>query len=231
MLNKKKICAILTARGGSKGLPKKNIMDLNGKPLIAYSIEAALKCSYISGVYVTTDCESIASVSQAFGAKTIKRPKELATDTASSYDAVKHAINHLKNEGKNYCSFALLQPTSPLRNAGHLSEAIEVYLKTNASSCVSFCEAEHHPYKDFIETPSGFHPVSKLEYASMPRQQLPKAYRQNGAIYILDNKAFLNGDESFMPPPMAPYIMPQDVSIDIDNLQDLKKAEDFLLSS
>lgn len=227
--NNKSICAIITARGGSKGLPRKNVLPILKLPLIAYSIKAAQDCQDISDVYVTTDCSEIKAVSKQFGAKVIDRPAALATDTASSYDAVAHCLLTLKEQGKEYDNFVLLQPTSPLRNSRHVSEAINLFFENDAQSCISFCEAEHHPYKDFIQDSDGFRPVSKLEYISMPRQELPKAYRQNGAIYILNCDGFLNGNESFMLNPMCPYLMSREDSVDIDSKDDLESAELFLL--
>jgi CMP-N,N'-diacetyllegionaminic acid synthase len=220
--------AIITARGGSKGLPRKNILPLRGKPLVAYSIDDGLSCPYISKVVVTTDDDEIEQVAKSYGAEVIRRPPSLATDTASSYDTVKHALLNLQGRGISFDSFVLLQPTSPLRRAMHVTEAIEGFVNSGAKSSISLCEVEHHPYKCFIETSEGIRPVSDNKYIDMPRQKLQKAYRQNGAVYIMGCDDFINKADSFLLSPMEPYFMSRDSSIDIDSAHDLIEAEALL---
>jgi len=121
------VTAIITARGGSKGIPGKNIIEVNGKPLIAYTIEAALNCSMIGECYVTTDDNEIKRVGLRYGAEIIDRPSAFATDDASSQDAVSHALDQLSTRGKTPEYFALLQPTSPLRTSTHITQCIELF--------------------------------------------------------------------------------------------------------
>ncbi len=227
--HKEKIVAIITARGGSKGLPGKNIKDLAGKPLIAYSIEAGLNCPLIDATIVTTDDEEIAAVSKDCGAEIIERPAELATDTASSYDAAAHALETLADQGREFETFALLQPTSPLRTARHLEECLSTFLASDAKSAISVCETAHHPYKDFTVEDGALKPLFSEDQLDKPRQSLPPVYRQNGAIYVMGRDDFLNETDNFYLAPVMPYIMSQEDSIDIDTELDMKIAESILL--
>ncbi|MCK5285533.1 MAG: acylneuraminate cytidylyltransferase family protein [Alphaproteobacteria bacterium] len=234
MLHKKtkrnSVVAIITARGGSVGLPRKNIKELAGKPLIAYSIEAGVKCPLIDAVVVTTDDDEIAVVSRTFGAEIIDRPADLATDTASSYDTIKHALEALAVQGKIYSHFVLLQPTSPLRTAIHLEECLSKFFKSNANSAISVCKAEHHPYKAFIVEQKHLKPLFGEEYLAAPRQTLPPIYCQNGALYVMGCNDFLNKTDNFYLPPVMPYVMGIEESLDIDTEQDLALAE-FLIKN
>jgi len=142
MYKNKTFLAIVPARGGSKRLPRKNILDLNGKPLVAWSIEAGLNSRYIDKVIVTSDDNEILKISKKYGASTIKRPYELANDTATTIDTVRHAIESMD---KTYDYVVLLQPTSPLRTCTHIDEAIELLDKKNANAIISVCEMEHNP--------------------------------------------------------------------------------------
>ena len=137
----KTFLAIIPARGGSKRLPRKNLLDLCGKPLIAHSIEAAQKSKYMSKVVVSSDDEEILNIAKEYKADFIKRPDELASDTATTFDALKHT---LENVGK-YDYVVLLQPTSPLRSEKHINEAIELLEEKNADAIISVCEMEHSP--------------------------------------------------------------------------------------
>jgi CMP-N-acetylneuraminic acid synthetase len=219
-----KIPAIITARGGSKGLPRKNITLLAGKPLIAYTIEAARQCRYIDECWVTTDDSEIKEVSLIWGAQVIDRPNKLATDRALSTDVLRHALGILSEFGRSFEFFALLQPTSPLRNAKHLDECIDRFLQEKACrSVISVVESDYSPYKSFAMQKGRLVPLFGAENLERPRQELPKTFNQNGAIYIAHTKLFLKF-RSFAIPPVMPYIMDKDSSIDIDNKEDLVHA-------
>ena len=220
--------AIITARGGSKGLIRKNVLDLLGKPLIAYSIEAAKSCSFIKEVYVSTEDNEIAQISQQYGANIIERPSELATDTALSCDTIRHALQTLNGQGQDYDYFVLLQPTSPLRTTKHISDCLFEFYKSNARCAISFCEEAHHPYKSFIMQDEQFVPLFEQKYIGMPRGKLPPVYRQNGAIYAMKITDFLNEAHGFYLPPVMPYIMNYEDSVDIDSLQDLNTVSQIL---
>ena len=223
----KKITAIITARGGSKGIPRKNVRTVCGKPLIAYSIEAALNCPLIDDWYVTTDDHEIKEVSRRWGAQVIDRPAELATDTALSSDAVSHALHFLKEQGRFPEYFVLLQPTSPLRTAKHLEECLNGFLQSGMKSGVSITEAEHHPWKMLISGTHGLQPLKDHRSLESPRQMLPKAYRINGSIYCVPSELFLE-KRSFFIEPAFTYPMSQLESLDIDSEMDLKILEMIL---
>jgi CMP-N-acetylneuraminic acid synthetase len=215
---KNSMVAIITARGGSKGLPRKNVLDLNGKPLIAHTIDAALASKLFSKVIVTTDDTEIKELSLAYGAEVIDRPHELATDSASSLDVLEHSLLTLKKEV--YRHFILLQPTSPLRNEIHIKEAWDKYKKLKASSLISVVEVEHTPFKMLIERDGEVEPLTKWEDLTKPRQELPKAFLPNGAIYISEVDKFLKSKNLFEKP-LEMYEMSKKESIDIDTRDDL----------
>jgi CMP-N-acetylneuraminic acid synthetase len=223
----KKVTAIITARGGSKGIPRKNVREVCGKPLIAYSIEAALNCSIIDDCYVTTDDREIKDTATLWGAQVIDRPAELASDTALSSDAVAHALQFLQERRRFPDYFVLLQPTSPLRTANHLEECLNGFLQSGMKCAVSITEAEHHPWKMLLAMPQGIQPLQDHHSLESPRQLLPKAYRINGAIYSMSSEIFLK-NKSFYIEPAFTYMMSQEDSLDIDSEIDLKILEMIL---
>jgi CMP-N,N'-diacetyllegionaminic acid synthase len=220
----KKVYAIITARGGSKGLLGKNLRLLNGKPLIAYSILAARGCPYISRCIVSTEDDEIRRESIKWGAEVIDRPHELATDNALSQDVVRHVLEKLRSEKDIPDFFTLLQPTSPLRTAEHLKSCLDAFFKADALCTLSVTEAEHHPYKAFITEGDILHPFFDIESLDKPRQTLPKVYRQNGAIYVINSEIFLK-ENTFFVPPVLPFVMGREESIDIDTEFDLRMAQ------
>src|SRR5689334_7677988 len=178
--------AIITARGGSKGLPRKNLLEIAGRPLICHTIEAARACSSVDGVYVSTEDGEIAAVARAAGALVIDRPTELAQDDSSSRDVVLHALHWLEVSGRPSDSFVLLQPTSPLRTSKHLTNCIDAFRKGSFGCAISVCEAEHHPARFLsIDDEGCLTPWGEESDLNVPRQSLRKVYRQNGAIYLM----------------------------------------------
>ncbi|PZP55562.1 MAG: acylneuraminate cytidylyltransferase family protein [Micavibrio aeruginosavorus] len=231
-MGKRNYLPIITARGGSKGLAGKNILPLNGKPLIAYTIEAFYQSGLPGDCYVSTDSAEISEIAIQCGAQVIKRPTELSTDTASSASAIIHAVEELKKKGEFlFTDFILLQPTSPLRNATDIYNAVGLYEKKNGQgSVVSMTPVETHPYKCFLENEDGnVSPLFGEQFLAMPRQGLPNILKQNGAIYITNLDTFLR-DEVFCASPVTPYLMDKNTSIDIDAKLDMDMAE-FLLKS
>lgn len=217
--------AIIPARGGSKGLPGKNIVDLAGDPLIVYTIVAAQKSNVFDRVVVTTDDEKIAEVSEKAGAEIIRRPTQLAQDHSSSLDVIRHALDELKLEDGVFC---LLQPTSPLRNAAHIVEANEIYQRGKAISVVSVAELEHHPYKSLVsDGKGGYEPVRDINDLVSPRQKLPTAIAPNGAIYFCDVEKFIDCNEIFYPDTQF-YQMTIEDSVDVDTATDLQQAAFYL---
>jgi CMP-N,N'-diacetyllegionaminic acid synthase len=219
-----KIHAIITARGGSKGLPRKNILPLSGKPLIAYSILAARECKAISRCIVSTEDAEIKRISQEWRAEVVDRPEVLASDSALSQDVVSHVLHYLRDQNDYPECFVLLQPTSPLRTAQHLEICIQRFLQSKANSLVSVTEEEHNPYKDFFLDGEYLKPLFRVEYLDKPRQALPKVYRQNGAIYLV-RSALFEKERSFAVAPVLPFVMDSMQSIDIDNKFDFSQAE------
>jgi CMP-N-acetylneuraminic acid synthetase len=221
MLQDKTFLAVIPARGGSKRLPKKNVLPLAGKPLIAWSIEAAKKSKYIDEIVVTSDDKTILSLSEQYSTKTINRPDELAGDTTSSIDVIKHALKKFSD----YDYIILLQPTSPLRTAKHIDEAIELLVQKNADAIISVCETEHSPLwsntLDDDKDMSGFLDQKLLNLRS---QDLKKYYRLNGAIYIIEREKLLKESTFFLKKNIYAYIMEQKESVDIDTQLDFDFA-------
>ena len=225
MKSNKKFLALIPARAGSKGIKDKNIIDLKGKPLIAYSIDAALKSKYIDRVVVSTDGEDIAAVAKEWGADVpFLRPDYLASDTAKTIDAVLHCIEALKKAGDSYDYLVLLQPTQPLRQSFHIDEAIEKMLDLDANSLVSVSKVKEHPV--LIRTIGEDGKLQNLLNCSstVRRQDFPDFYRVNGAIYINKIDENLNETTS-LNDNIIPYEMAHEYDVDIDELLDLKIAE------
>lgn len=218
----KTFLAIIPARGGSKRLPRKNVLDLCGKPLITYSIEAGLKSKYISKVVVSSDDEEILQISQNFGADIIKRPDELANDTATTFDAIEHTIKSLEK----YDYIVLLQPTSPLRNEKHIDEAIELLELKKADAIISVCETDHSPlWCNILNEDLSMTNFLSKELLNKRSQDLPKYYRLNGAIYVCKTDKLLENKGFFLEDKVTAYIMDRKSSIDIDDEIDFKLAQ------
>ena len=146
MIQGKRVLALIPARGGSKGIKDKNIRPVAGKPLIAYTIEAGKDCEYVDDVVITTDSQRIKAVAEEYGAWVpFLRPDELASDTATTLDAVLHAVNTLRDMGKEYDILVILQPTSPLRDAADLAGALEKYMASGEHSLASVSPVADHP--------------------------------------------------------------------------------------
>ena len=225
MYKGKTFLAVIPARGGSKRLPRKNVLDLNGKPLIAYSIEAGLKSKYIDKVIVTSDDDEILTISERYGADTIKRPDELASDTATTFDAIKHAMENCER----YDYIILLQPTSPLRNEKHIDEAIELLESKNADAVVSVCEMDHSPlWSNTLDDSLSMKGFLRDEVLNKRSQDLEKYYRLNGAIYICKTEKLLEERGFFLKENIYAYVMDRENSIDIDEEIDFKMAEVIL---
>lgn len=226
-----KYAAIITARGGSKRLPKKNVLELAGKPLIAWTIEAAKKSSKIEDVIVTTDSEEIEKVAIEFGARVpFKRPAELSNDTATSFDVVKHCLDYLnENEDKQVEYLVLLQPTSPLRSYEDIEKAIELLESKKASAVVSVCPTEHSPlWSNTLDDSLNLDSFLRDEVKNTRSQDLPAYYRLNGAIYVCRVEEFLKEKSFFLSKNSFAYVMSTEDSVDIDTKLDFVVA-DFLL--
>lgn len=221
------ILAIIPARGGSKRIPRKNVLDLCGKPVIAYSIEAALNSGVVSRVIVSTDDEEIAQVARQWGAEApFLRPAALAQDNIPGIAPVIHAVYWL-GEQKGYRPeyVMLLQPTSPLRTAEDIRATVEIAQEKNADAVVSVCRTDHHPYWTKRITEDGclvdFLP---LDHASSQSKDLPVVHALNGAIYLVKRPVLLE-QETFYTSNTYAYVMPEERSLDIDTPWQLYLAE------
>lgn len=229
MYNNKKFLAIIPARGGSKGLPGKNIKNLNGKPLIAYSIEAAIEANIFDKIIVSTDSEEIAKVALKYGAEVpFLRPKELATDNANSMDALFHAIEFLKEQGEIYDYIMKLQPTSPLRTKKEILESVELLFEKSAESIISVSECQHYPlWANTLNEEKAMKDFIKEEIKHKNRQELSKYYEINGLIFLSKISKLMEikdwyGEKSFA------YVCDSKKAIDIDDMIDFKLAEILL---
>ena len=227
MINGKKVLAIIPARGGSKGLLRKNIKELCGKPLIAWSIEQANSCSDVDRVVVSTDDREIADVAKKYGAEVpFMRPSELATDMASTIDVIFHTIEWIKKHQDYQAEYILLlQPTSPLRSTMEdIRGAIQTLKDKNARAIVSVCETDHHPWwSNTLPENSSMKDFLKPEILNKRRQDLPVFYRLNGAIYLAETD-YLRECNGFLGTDTFAYKMPKERSIDIDSDMDFKLA-------
>lgn len=223
--------AIIPARSGSKGLEDKNIKLLSGKPLLQYSVEAAINSSIFNCIHVSTDSEKYAEIARGCGADVpFLRCEKFSSDIADSWSVVRFVLEQYKRLGKTFDMVTLLQPTSPLRDANDIQSAYHLFCKKKAEAVISVSEAEHSPLLmntlDMSLSLNGFINLKEIGR----RQSMSQYYQVNGAIYmikacILDRISDLYGEKSYA------YIMPQEKSIDIDSMIDFKVAEIILEES
>lgn len=222
MINGYRFLSIIPARGGSKRLPRKNVLDFNGKPLICWSIEASLNSKYIDKTIVSSDDEEILKIAQKNGANFIKRPNEFANDTSTTFDAIKHTINNLET----YDYVIVLQPTSPLRKAKHIDKAIELLNEKKADAIISTCEVEHSPlWSNTLPEDRNMKLFMREELKNKRSQDLEQYFRLNGAIYICNIKKLLEEKTLFLKKNIYSYIMDRYESIDIDEKLDFEIAQ------
>lgn len=220
--------AVITARGGSKGIPRKNLQPLCGRPLVAYTIDAARRSRLLTRCIVSTDDEEIAACARAEGADApFLRPRELATDDALALDVLAHAIRWLReHEGTEYDYTMMLQPTSPLRTTADIDACIAIAERTCTDSVFSMMELQDFaPQKlKTIDVRGIIHPLLQEERGqSAPRHRGQRVYKRNCAIYLTRTNLILQGDQ-FGQTSMA-YVMPRERSLDINDLTDLTLAE------
>ena len=223
-----KIISIIPARGGSKGLPKKNILELAGKALIAWIIESSLKSKYISKTIVSSDCDEILNISSKYGSEILKRPDELARDTTPTEPVVEHILQNIKDLG-NYSYLVLLQPTSPLRDEKDIDEAISKLIQEkDATALISVKEIDNKILKAFKINNNGYlEGISNNKYPFMRRQDLPKVFMPNGAIYIISINEFLKTKRLFSDNAIS-YLMNEEKSLDIDTIDDFEKIKNYI---
>lgn len=222
--------AVIPARGGSKGVPGKNIKDLNGKPLITYTIEAAVSSGIFERTIVSTDSREIADVAVSYGAEVpFLRPADISGDLVSSDDVILHALAYFEQHGALYKEVCKLQPTSPMRNGKHLQEAYRLFCERRADFLVSVCECEHSPlWAGTIGDNLSLDDFISEEAKRACRQDLPIYYRLNGAIYMGKVEQFYV-NRSFLEKNSVAYIMSQEDSVDIDGQLDFELAKIMML--
>lgn len=225
---------VIPAREGSKGIPGKNIKLLDGKPLIGYTIEAALDSKYLSKevVICSTDSSEIASVAKTFGALVpFLRPAELGLDNSSTVSVIEDLVATLEEDNLKFKYIVLLQPTSPLRTAEHINRAIEFFLEKEADAVVSVAPVRESPYWMKTINDSGvlFNLLPEVQRYCQ-RQQLPLVYKPNGAIYIIKTGVFME-ERSFYPSGCYGFVMDRKSSIDIDDEMDWLLAENIIRGS
>lgn len=219
-----KFLGLIPARGGSKGILRKNLRQLGGKPLLAWSIEAAQNSRYLDRVVLSSEDAEIIETARQFDCDVpFVRPDELASDNAPGIAPVLHALEMLQAE--NYDYLVLLQPTSPLRQARDIDAAIELCIENNAPACVSVTEETHNPWWMFtLDAEKRLLPLLDKENMPLRRQDAPQTYSLNGAVYV-GRCDYLLEHKSFLGPETIAYAMPPERAIDIDQELDLELAE------
>jgi N-acylneuraminate cytidylyltransferase/CMP-N,N'-diacetyllegionaminic acid synthase len=219
-----KLLALIPARGGSKGIPKKNIRPFAGKPLIAHSIEAGRGSKYVDRVIVSTDDPEIAEISRSFGAEVpVTRPAEIAGDESPVMDAVIHTLDYLRDqEGYEPTHLLLLQTTSPLRRSSDIDAAVALFKERDAESLVSMCRTENGLYT--IDEDDAVH-IEYDGYTTSNRQMLPTCYRLDGCmLYLIDVKV-LREKKSFLAGKLVSFIVPRWTAVDLDDPEDFIVGE------
>jgi CMP-N,N'-diacetyllegionaminic acid synthase len=224
-----RIIAVIPARGGSKGIPGKNVRGLVGKPLIAYTVEAALESKTLKRVVVSTDDAKIAEVAKSYGAEVpFLRPAELAKDDTPGLLVIQHAVKYMEeDEGHKLDVVVVLQPTSPLRSERYIDEAVEKLLRTGADSVITVCKVRHHPFWSFTVKGERLYPFSEKGITISRRQDLPEIYAVNGAVYAVRRDVLFEQNSVFGRDTRA-ILMLHEESVDIDDYFDLFVAEMML---
>lgn len=222
MKKKSKVLAIIPARKGSKRLPNKNKLKLNGKPLISWTIESAMKSIYIDEIAISTDDEDIIEIAKSYKINVpFLRPEELSSDKASTMDVVFHTIENYKSIGRCYDIIILLQPTSPLRTSLDIDNSFKL-LSKDTKAIISVCELDHSPlWSNVLPSDNSMEFFLKEDIKGLRSQDLPQYYRLNGAIYI-STINYLETNRSFFGNQSKAYIMSSNNSIDIDTKLDFE---------
>jgi len=228
MYRNKSFLAFIPARGGSKRLPNKNLLNLAGKPLVAWTIEAAKKSQYVHDIILSSDDDRILEIGRDYGITALKRPDYLATDEAKTVDVVMYHLNQIFFQPD---FIILLQPTSPLRTSKHIDEAIEYLYNKNADAVISVCEIDHPvEWCNILPEDGSLANFIQKEFLNLRSQDLPKRYKINGALYIIKTEKFLKEKTFFLQENIYAYIMDKFSSIDIDDEFDFRFAE-FLITN
>jgi CMP-N,N'-diacetyllegionaminic acid synthase len=222
------IITIIPARGGSKSLPKKNILFLKGKPLLCHSIDYSLKSQLVTSTVVSTDMKEIADIAKNAGASVpFLRPDEFAQDDTRDYPVIRHALDFFEDQGKIFDFYILLRPTSPLRPPGLIEKAFEIFQNNiDASSVRSMARIKEHPYRAWKQVSDGSvcgFIDTEAEPYNIPRQELPELFFQTGDIEVIRRETIISG--SISGDSVYPLIIEHEDMIDIDSKSDLDRAE------
>ena len=225
-----KVLAVIPARGGSKGIPKKNLHNLAGKPLIYYSLSACQKSKLITDIIVTTDNLDIKKTVESYGLEVpFLRPERLATDDALAIPTVIHSVKKMeKLKNKEYDYVIMIQPTAPLRTAKDIDDSLELLFTEDTDSIISIVDVDnYHPIKMKVINKNRLLDFQDSDLENPPRQSLPKVYIVNGAIYATKRNVLIE-NETFKGESCFPFVMPQERSVNIDNISDFIVAEYYL---
>jgi len=224
-MTSERVLALIPAKGKSVRLPRKNVIDFMGKPMLAWTLEAAAETGLFDDIVVSTEDREIAEVSKNYGASVpFVRPNKLAVDPAGVEIVALDALDRLEKLGKHYDTIMILLATSPLREAMDIEKALAQYRKEEAVSLMSVTEFEHSPYAAYKDDETSYLTPIFAEMNRLKSQELPKTYRCNGAIHIL-NVEFFKKYKSYTCEPLLKYVMPRERSVDIDSINDLEFAE------
>ncbi len=216
---------LIPAKGCSSRFARKNIRYLGDKPLLAWAAEAARDSGVIDRLILSTEDREVADIAESFGIEVpFLRPKELASDPAGVSDTALHAIEQLEALGEYYRTLVILLPTCPLRTAEDIQAAYQMFLQKNRPFLMSVSEFSHTPLAALQQSADGTLDPFMPQYFGRKSQEMPPAYRPNGAIHVLDVEAFKR-ERSYLANPLVGYVMPLERSIDIDTEEDLKAAE------
>ncbi len=226
MIDGRSVLAIIPARGGSKGVPDKNVRLLQGKPLLAWTIEAALQSKYIDRLILSSDSDKILAIGREHGCETpFKRPAELSSDSAGSAEVVLHALKEIGPSNL----VVLLQPTSPLRTVEDIDATIELCVRSGASTATTITTAHQSPFHMYFRTDQNDSPSEQYKRilpatGAVRRQDQPQTYILNGAVYVLEANPF-QASPYFVTDKTVYHLMPEERSVDIDTVLDFQYAE------
>jgi CMP-N-acetylneuraminic acid synthetase len=226
-----RVLGVITARGGSKGLPRKNILALGGRPLLAWTAEAALRAERLTRVILSTDDEEIAATGQSCGLEVpFLRPAELATDETPTLPVLQHAVAALELEGSSFDAICLLQPTSPLRTAGVIDGCIQLLDLSGADAVATVLEvpAEYNPHWVYFQDSEGDLRLAVGGESPLPRRQLlPRAFHREGSVYVVRRDVLMR-DNTLYGRRLVGYLMQPHSSINIDDIEDFRRAEQLM---
>lgn len=228
-LGGKPVIALVPARGGSKGVSRKNLRVIAGRSLVEFTLQAAIDAERVDSVYLSSDDEDILAVGRTLGAELIMRPERYASDTSSAMDVVRHFIGELPRDITSRDPYIVyLQPTSPLRSEQHIDRALDEMERCQVHTLVSVVELVKSPFKSFLLDSHGrLQSIFDEKMSNSRRQDLPRAYAPNGAIYIYRLSDFL-AQEGFPSNGSLPFVMTEEESVDIDTEEDIRSLEQYL---